>query len=42
MATNEMNEVMKEIGINTNAAGFYELSKLKKDQYLRFRHHFIE
>lgn len=33
---------MIEMKINITAGGFYELHKLSKEQYIKFRHHFIE
>ena len=42
MATPEMASAMTELKINLNAAGHYDLFKLTKDQYIKFRYHFLE
>jgi len=38
----EMNAQMQELKLNVNATGQYELHKLTKEQWTKFRHYFIE
>jgi len=44
VATHAMTEMLDgfEIKVNNNNGGFYELAKLTKDQYLKFRNMFID
>lgn len=37
-----MASIMMELKINVNSAGHYDLFKLSKDQYIKFRYHFLE
>lgn len=42
MATPEMNEALTEMKVTVNNLGSFELFKMTKEQYLKFRYHFIE
>lgn len=42
MATPEMAKALAEMKITVSATGQYELMKLSKEQYVKFRYHFIE
>jgi len=42
MATEEMTAKLAEMKINVTPQGHYELNKLSKEHYIKFRHHFIE
>lgn len=41
-ATPQVAELLASFGIQVNPQGAYELAKLTKEQYLQFRHLFIE
>jgi hypothetical protein len=42
MATPKMMEVMTEAKIGFHNSGHFDLAKMNKEQYLKFRHHFID
>lgn len=42
MATPEMAKVLFELKVGVSLQGSYELTKLSKEQYLKFRYYFIE
>jgi len=43
MATPEMDEALKELKIVVNSTnGAFELNKMTKEQYIKFRYHFVE
>jgi len=42
MSTPEMQQAMQEMKVGNHSAGHYDLSKMNKEQYIKFRHFFIE
>lgn len=42
MSSAEMQAVMQEMKVGNHSSGHYDLSKMSKEQYIKFRHHFIE
>jgi len=42
MSTPKMMEIMSELKVGTHNAGHFELAKMTKEQYIKFRHHFID
>ena len=42
MATTELAQYMQELKVTTHSNGHYELVKMNKDQYIKFRYHFID
>lgn len=42
MSTAEMQAAMQEMKVGNHSSGHYDLSKMNKEQYIKFRHHFIE
>jgi len=42
VATPQVKELLESFKIGLSPTGFYELAKMNKDQYLQFRHMFVE
>jgi hypothetical protein len=42
LATSEFSQHMADMKLGVHTAGHYDLARMNKEQWIKFRHHFIE